>query len=150
MFPDALLSPVLKSHSDTYHRIEYCPTCNQGIEYFTSDRSDGLSCIKCGTKQTLFYQADARTTIEDYEAVKEELYEFIKSKEPGHMEELDFSPLQAFIEEQTSTISDMQDEIDALTTRIEELEDELSEMTRDRDDRDNALEKIKSLADDYV
>lgn len=59
------------------------------------------------------------------------------------MEEMDFEPFQAVIDEQKKYIEALQNEVDSLRKYAEELE-------KDRDNRDNALLDIEKLVKQYV
>lgn len=59
------------------------------------------------------------------------------------MEEMDFSPLQAVIDNQKGVIEELQE-------RIEELENKVTELESDILDRNDALSQIERLATLYV
>lgn len=59
------------------------------------------------------------------------------------MEEMDFSPLQAVIEEQAQYIEALKEEKEALEDRLSDLESELA-------NRDDALSQIERLSTLYV
>lgn len=125
--------------------LHICHRCMRGWEHFGPEKT--VNCDNCGKPRAVYYRHDPLDDLSKYYKHLDDLLRYL-GKEPRMniepMEEIDFSPLQAVIEEQRDTIRDLSEQNNQLIDEKNDLLVEQARLERDIEDLRDIFENISS------